>query len=102
MKDNQHPRDIERDEDGYVPDMSTCGRFKPNGEDNGKTSFIDDHFDYHNLFVGGYAMGDISFRRLKSIDNASLLYWKESKNFADGVSYHVEGSFFAHKSGIFR
>ena len=81
--------------------MSTCGRFKPNGEDNGKTSFIDDHFDYHNEFVGGYAMGDISFRRLKSIDNANMLYWKESKNFADGVSYHVEDSFFAHKPGIF-
>ena len=98
--DNQHPRDVERDEDGYVPDnLASCSRFKADGSDNGKTSFIDDDFDYHNLFVGGYAMGDISWRRLKSVDNHSLLYWKESKNFGDGVSYHVENSFFAHKNG---
>ena len=98
--DNQHPRDIERDEDGYVPDnLATCSRFKPDGRDNGKTSFIDYDFNYNNLFVGGYAMGDISFRKLTSIDNASLLYWKESKNFGDGVSCHVEDAFFAHKNG---
>lgn len=29
-------------------------------------------------------MGDISFRRLVSVNNAHDLYWKESKNFADG------------------
>ena len=85
--DNQHPRDLVRDEDGYVryvfgarnsvtnwsiilSDWSSCNYFKEDGSDNGYTSFIKNHFDWHVMFVGQYSVGDISYEGLKSVNNA--------------------------------
>ena len=39
-------------------------------------------------------MGDVSFLRFVSVNNAHDLYWKQSKNFADGVSHHIKDSLF--------
>ena len=99
--DNQHPRQLERDEDGFVVKneqgkLESCSQFKVDGSDNGAVpaSFIEDQFDWHNMFVGQYAVGDISYKRMFSVNNAHGMYWKRSKNFADGVSYHIEDSVF--------
>ena len=97
--DNQHPRQLIRDEDGYVVkneqgQMESCNEFKADGSDNGLTCFIEDNVDWHNMFVGQYAVGDISYRNIWSVNNAHGMYWKLSKNMADGVSYHIEDSMF--------
>ena len=55
---------------------------------------VEDQFDWHNIFIGQYYMGDVSYKRLVSVNNAHNMYWKRSKNFADGVSYHIEDSLF--------
>jgi len=93
--DNQHPRDLIRDEDGYIrfglktldqnlifgladqsqtktikSDWDSCNYFKEDGSDNGYTSFIKNHFDWHVMFVGQYSVGDISYVGLKSVNNA--------------------------------
>ena len=31
----------------------------------------------------------------RSYDSANLMYWKETKNFENGCSTHISGSFFA-------
>jgi len=59
-------------------------------------NFIEDHFDWHNTFNGQYSMGDISYVRYISVNNGHSMYWKTSKNFADGVSHHVIDSIFAN------
>jgi len=94
--DNQRPRNLERDTNGFVIDMGSCSEFTEDGRDNGlvPANVIEDQFDWHNDFVGQYSMGDIAFRRFISVNNAHDLYWKESKNFADGVSHHVRDSLF--------
>ncbi|CAE7249476.1 Cemip2 [Symbiodinium sp. CCMP2592] len=94
--DNQRPRNLERDGNGFVADMGTCGEFTTDGRDNGVTpaNVIEDQFDWHNDFVGQYSMGDIAFLRFVSVNNAHDLYWKESKNFADGQSHHIRDSLF--------
>ena len=66
--------------------------FSNSGFDNGKTSIIDNHFDWHAMFVGQYDVGDIMWRGLISANNAHNMYWKISKNFADGVSHHIKDS----------
>ena len=93
--DNQHPRDLIRDEDGYIrfglkildqnmifgladqsqtktilSDWNSCKYFKEDGSDNGFTSFVKNHFDWHVMFVGQYNVGDISYVGLKSVNNA--------------------------------
>jgi hypothetical protein len=45
--------------------------------------FIEDQFDWHNTFVGGYFAGDFSFVRYTSVNNIHGMYWKYSKNMAD-------------------
>ena len=44
---------------------------------------IEDQFDWHNTFVGGYFFGDISFVRYTSVNNIHAMYWKFGKNMAD-------------------
>jgi len=44
---------------------------------------VEDQFDWHNTFVGGYFMGDISFVRYTSVNNDHAVYWKYGKNMAD-------------------
>ncbi len=53
------------------------------GEDNGVVALVEDQFDWHNTFVGGYFMGDISFVRYTSVNNDHAVYWKYGKNMAD-------------------
>lgn len=42
-------------------------------------------------------MGDIAFRRFISVNNAHDLYWKESKNFADGSLTTLAKHHLCHK-----
>ena len=61
--DHQYPRNLIRDEHGYVvDDRKSCGYFDDEGNDNGLTTVIENQFDYHNIFTGGYDFGDISFK----------------------------------------
>ncbi|CAE8721049.1 unnamed protein product [Polarella glacialis] len=96
--DNQYPRNLERDNDGFVTDMGTCAEFTAEGRDNGvvPANVIEDEFDWHNMFVGQYSMGDIAFVNLVSVNNAHAMYWKESKNFADKKARHVRDSIFVN------
>mmetsp|Transcript_33320 Transcript_33320/g.59824 ORF Transcript_33320/g.59824 Transcript_33320/m.59824 type:complete len:643 (-) Transcript_33320:417-2345(-) len=96
--DNQYPRYLERDNDGFVTDMGSCAEFTAEGRDNGvvPANVIEDEFDWHNMFVGQYSMGDIAFVNLVSVNNAHAMYWKESKNFADKTARHVRDSIFVN------
>eukprot|EP00931_Biecheleriopsis_adriatica_P067560 TRINITY_DN4167_c0_g1_i1.p1 TRINITY_DN4167_c0_g1~~TRINITY_DN4167_c0_g1_i1.p1 ORF type:complete len:1079 (-),score=142.05 TRINITY_DN4167_c0_g1_i1:102-3338(-) len=94
--DNQNPRRLLRDSNGYVTDMKSCAPFTPDGRDNGLVNEIWNDFNWHNQFVGQYAMGDIQFINYTSVNNAHAMYWKTSKNFADGRLWHVVDSFFAN------
>jgi hypothetical protein len=71
-----------------------CPAFDKNGNDLGFPATIVDNVDYHNQFVGSYSMGDIQFAQHTSFDNDNLLYWKDTKNFADGCSsHHIDNTF---------
>ena len=68
--DFQYPRNVIQDENGLVSKMPfgakpSCDEFNEDGTDNGQVNLIEDQFDWHNTFVGGYFMGDISFVRCK-------------------------------------
>ena len=101
--DHQFPRNVQQSDNGltsevpYAPAPS-CEEFLSNGEDNGLSNaiLVEDQFDWHNTFVGGYFFGDISFVRYKSVNNVHGLYWKFSKNFADDESIHVQDSIFVN------
>jgi len=96
--DNQYPRQLERDSNGMLTKPGSCDEFKPDGADNGvvPANVVEDEFDYHNMFVGQYSMGDVAFLRYRSLNNAHSMYWKASKNFADGVSHHMKDCVFAN------
>jgi len=71
-----------------------CPAFDAVGNDLGFPATILDNVDYHNEYVGSYAMGDIQFSRHTSFDSSNILYWKDTKNFADGCSsHHVDNIF---------
>eukprot|EP00930_Biecheleria_cincta_P009405 TRINITY_DN11114_c0_g1_i1.p1 TRINITY_DN11114_c0_g1~~TRINITY_DN11114_c0_g1_i1.p1 ORF type:complete len:1517 (-),score=202.87 TRINITY_DN11114_c0_g1_i1:132-4682(-) len=93
--DNQFPRQVVRDENGYVADRRSCEATKANGEDNGQLCVIEDQLEYNNLRSGQYSSGDIQYLRLTSISVDSSMYWKASKNFADLATSHVKDSIFA-------
>mmetsp|Transcript_35303 Transcript_35303/g.94015 ORF Transcript_35303/g.94015 Transcript_35303/m.94015 type:complete len:1048 (-) Transcript_35303:226-3369(-) len=94
--DNQHPRMLKRDANGYVTDWASCDEFTSDGQDNGVSpaNVIEDSFEWHNMFVGAYSLGDVQYRNLVSVNNAHPLYWKTSKNFADGRLHHIVDSVF--------
>jgi len=94
--DNQYPRNLKRDEDGMVTDMASCQEFTSDGRDNGlvPANVVEDEFDWHNLFVGQYSLGDVGLVRYTSINNHHPIYWKDSKNFADGKTHHIRDSLF--------
>lgn len=73
---------------GFV-DQAECKAFTSDGDDNGASAAFVDHVDYHNGFVGQYEAGDIGYSGHTSTDNTNLIYWKETKNFADGCSAHI-------------
>merc|ERR550534_2703644 len=89
--DNQFPRNIQRDENGYVIDKATCQEFTVDGADNGlqPANVVKDEFDWHNMFVGQYNMGDVQFVNYTGVNNAHNMYWKSSKNFADQRLWHI-------------
>jgi len=93
---NQYPRNLQRDDDGFLTDPASCNEFLPDGRDNGVVNEVHDELDYHNLFVGQYAMGDVQFINYTSVNNAHSLYWKTSKNFVDGRLYHIVDSTFVN------
>ena len=77
---------------GYL--SSTCSPFTPTGLDNGQAVVLMNNVDYDNVFVGGYSYGDVQYQGHISANNNNNIYWKESKNFADGCSAHVSSSYF--------
>ena len=52
--------------------------------------------DYGNAFVGGYNKGDLQYAGHWSSGNLNNIYWKETKNFADGCSAHISDSHYAN------
>jgi hypothetical protein len=80
--------------DGYVNNLTYCDAFTSAGEDNGFPVMVYDNFDYSNVFVAGYNVGDVQYYRHFSFDNANLIYWKETKDFQDGCSAHLSNSFY--------
>ena len=50
-----------------------------------------ENLDYGVVFVGGYDAGDVQYLRHVALDSHNLLYWKTSKDFADGCSSHLLG-----------
>jgi len=77
---------------GVNIDHDTCGDFTSSGSDNGVSVALANHFDYGNVFVGAYNLGDIQYLRHTAVDSNNLMYWKETKNFADGCSAHIKDS----------
>ena len=61
-----------------LSDWNSCNYFKEDGSDNGYTSFVRNHFDWHVMFVGQYSVGDISYVGLKSVNNAHGLGFQVS------------------------
>jgi len=101
--DNQFPRNIKRDDDGFLTDKASCNTFTADGRDNGVVSEIHNQFDWHNTFVGMYASGDLQFVNYTSVNNGHAFYWKQSKNFADGRLWHMKDCVFAqdpHDFGV--
>eukprot|EP00756_Hemistasia_phaeocysticola_P016414 Hpha_TRINITY_DN15474_c0_g7::TRINITY_DN15474_c0_g7_i1::g.173755::m.173755 len=102
--DNQYPRNVVQDQDGYVVGHNAggawyntaCSPFKTDGSDNGKTTYVQDHLDYHHTFVGQYNVGDVTFVRYDGVNVEMPMYWKKSKNSADGHSAHVKDSRILH------
>ena len=72
-------------------DRATCGGFDAAGGDRGVSTLLDENVDYGNVFVGQYDAGDIQYREHSAYDSNNLLYWKTTKNFADGCSAHLLG-----------
>jgi hypothetical protein len=95
--DSQFPRKLKRDEDGFLTDPSSCDTFTADGKDNGFVNEVHDHFDWHNTFVGFYALGDVQLINYTGVNNGHAMYWKASKNFADGRLWHVVGSTFVQE-----
>ena len=92
--DNNTPRKLQRNPDGYLERQSSCDATNARGQDNGAACVVEDHVSWDNLFVGSYFLGDIQYKNLLSMDNNNGLYWKGSKNFADGDMPHVLDSTF--------
>jgi hypothetical protein len=87
--------------DGY-PDLESCEvEFLADGSDNGLPMRLSGNVDYDTIFIGGYNMGDTQWHAHASIDCLSGLYWKNTKNFADGCSAHVKGGFFHNSNGTY-
>jgi hypothetical protein len=96
--DYQFPRMLKLDENGLLTDPASCNALTADGKDNGvvPANVVEDEFNWHCHHVGQYDMGDVSFVRYTSVNNFHGMYWKKSKNFADGVSHHIRDSVFAN------
>jgi len=56
--------------------------------------------DYDNVFVGQYGLGDVQYYNHISINNQNLIYWKETKNFADECTSHIQDSTYSIGNSI--
>lgn len=78
----------------------SCDEFKPDGSDNGVKGIVKDGLDFFNDFVGQYELGDIQYLRYTGVNNLKSMYWKHTKNFADGYSAHIKDSRFVFYSDL--
>lgn len=82
---------------GYNYDRATsCAAIDAAGEDRGAPVSILNNLDYGNVFVGHYTAGDIQHRGHKSYSNNNLIYWKETKNMADGCGSHISDAHYEY------
>jgi hypothetical protein len=105
VKGANYPKLTDRnlESNGINVNMSYCGGFYDDdmyGDgrvtyDRGISSAHIDTFDYGNAFVGHYNAGDIQYNRHTSVNNLNLVYWKETKNFANGCASHIVDSYYA-------
>jgi len=72
--------------------LASCAAFDTDGNDRGVPQTVYRHVDYDNVFVGQYGLGDVQYYNHISISNQNLIYWKETKNFADECTAHIQGS----------
>ena len=75
-------------------DRTACSFAEADGFDNGAPVAMVDNVDFGNAFVGGYEFGDVQLQGSYSHLSNNILYWKESKNMADGCSAHLLGGLF--------
>eukprot|EP00547_Thalassionema_nitzschioides_P005356 CAMPEP_0194200236 /NCGR_PEP_ID=MMETSP0156-20130528/930_1 /TAXON_ID=33649 /ORGANISM="Thalassionema nitzschioides, Strain L26-B" /LENGTH=1934 /DNA_ID=CAMNT_0038925209 /DNA_START=189 /DNA_END=5989 /DNA_ORIENTATION=- len=93
------PRDTDQSiaTNGFNTDQAeTCKGFNNEGDDRGKPVSILNNVDWHAIFVGHYNAGDMQHRGHTSISNNNLIYWKETKNFADGCAAHISDSYYTN------
>lgn len=65
--DHQYPRNVKVDEDGFLLDKDSCEWFTADGADNGVVNEVRDEVNWHNTYVGQYAIGDIQFINYTSV-----------------------------------
>ena len=65
--DHQYPRRVKIDEDGFLVDKDSCKWFTQEGADNGVVNEVRDEVNWHNIYVGQYAIGDIQFINYTSV-----------------------------------
>jgi len=82
-------------QDGFT-NQGTCAALTNDGLDRGKPVAILNNVDYDTVFVGHYNAGDMQHRGHTSYNNNNLMYWKETKNFADGCASHINDGYYAH------
>ena len=98
MLANNFPKNLDYsvDNNGFLRNPETCNGFTASGDDNGRSTALDNHFDYGNAFVGHYGGGDIQYKNHISVENLNLIYWKESKSFADKCSALLSGGYYRY------
>ena len=70
--DHQYPRNVRIDEDGFLLDKDSCKWFTLDGSDNGVVNEIRDEVNWHNTYVGQYAIGDIQLLHLQLSGSAPV------------------------------
>jgi hypothetical protein len=87
-------RNVVQDHDGFVRDRSSCNEFDEFGRDNGASpaTVVADELDWHVGASGLYMLRDVQWLRYTGVNNGASVYWKTSKQMADGVSAHIKDS----------
>jgi hypothetical protein len=93
---NVYPRDVTQSLTTNGMTTAGCEAFDETGEDRGLPVPVVDGTDYHNNWMGAYNLGDVQYQREHQPDSLNTMYWKETKNMADGCSAHVLDSVFGH------
>ena len=79
--------------EGFI--LNKCQQFTSTGLDNGKAVVLKNNVDFDNTFIGGYSYGDVQYQGHIAVNNLNNVYWKETKNFADGCSAHISNSYYS-------